>query len=132
MICNDVNDPILLGIVPTNDRLSNEIDMTLSYVADPLTVPHVTPWYEHHAGAPVDKLRCTLFTSFDVPTALLISSLILSIRYRRPVQVAAVVLHATRRRLISYLQSNNDSARYQLDHVKLCQNKTKQNKYQIN
>ena len=41
--CNDVNDPILLGIVPTNDRLTNEIDITLSYVADPLTAPHVTP-----------------------------------------------------------------------------------------
>ena len=41
---NDANDPILLGIVPVNDRLTNIIDMTLSYAADPLTVPHVTPW----------------------------------------------------------------------------------------
>ena len=40
---NDVNDPILFGIVPVNDRLLNEIDVTLAYVADPLTVPHVTP-----------------------------------------------------------------------------------------
>ena len=41
---SDVNNPILLGIVPANDRLDNIIDVTLSYVADPLTVPHVTPW----------------------------------------------------------------------------------------
>ena len=43
MYVNDDNDPILLGIVPTNDRYPNEIDITLAYVADPLTVPHVTP-----------------------------------------------------------------------------------------
>ena len=52
--CNDVNDPILLGIVPTNARLYNEICVTLAYVADPFTVPHVTPWYEHHAGKLAD------------------------------------------------------------------------------
>ena len=40
---NDVNDPMLLGIVPANDRLPNESDVTLAYVADPLTIPHVTP-----------------------------------------------------------------------------------------
>ena len=41
--CNDVNELILLGIVPTSDRLPNRTDVTLSYVADPLTAPHVTP-----------------------------------------------------------------------------------------
>ena len=41
--CNDVIDPMLLGIVPANDRLPNESDVTLAYVADPLTIPHVTP-----------------------------------------------------------------------------------------
>ena len=40
---NDVNDPILLGIVPTNDRLPNLVLVTLAYVADPLSVSHVTP-----------------------------------------------------------------------------------------
>ena len=28
--CNDVNDPILLGIVPTNDRLANVMFVTLA------------------------------------------------------------------------------------------------------
>ena len=42
-VVNDVNDPILPGIVPVNDRLYNEICVTLSYVDDPLIVPHVTP-----------------------------------------------------------------------------------------
>ena len=41
--CKDVNDPILLGIVPTSDMVLNKILVTLAYVADPLTVPHVTP-----------------------------------------------------------------------------------------
>ena len=102
-VVNDVNDPILLGIVPANDKLCNAIDVMLAYVADPLTVPHVTPWYEHHAGKLVDKLCCTVSASSDVPKALLISSLILSTRYRRPVQVTAVDFHAARRRSVSYL-----------------------------
>ena len=42
-VVNDVNDPILFGIVPVSDRPDNAIDVTLAYVADPLTVPHVTP-----------------------------------------------------------------------------------------
>ena len=41
--CNEVNDPILLGIVPVNDKPANTIDVTLAYVADPLSVPHITP-----------------------------------------------------------------------------------------
>ena len=40
---NDVSDPILVGIVPVNRELITEIDVTLSYVIDPLTAPHVTP-----------------------------------------------------------------------------------------
>ena len=64
--CNEVNDPILLGIVPVNDKPANTIDVTLAYVADPLTVPHVTPLYEHHGGKPADKLRSTVSTSSDV------------------------------------------------------------------
>ena len=40
---SDDNDPILFGIVPVSDRPYNEINITLSYVADPLTAPHVTP-----------------------------------------------------------------------------------------
>ena len=39
----DVNDPILLGIVPANDSLPNVIDVTLAYVADVLFELHVTP-----------------------------------------------------------------------------------------